>query len=137
MDNNSPALHYQAVPWSLSTWWEESPSSSNTLISRAPLPDTRCEQCEAAMNSKPRYLYPKAVLRVARASPDTCWQCRILLALAERRLGRLLGIDEVLEVVCAWDNRHKIIILYLGTGGGEENRLVSISSLNGECRCLR
>ncbi|KAL0465131.1 heterokaryon incompatibility protein domain-containing protein [Neurospora intermedia] len=108
-----------------------SPSSSNTLISRAPLPDTRCEQCEAAMNSKPRHLYPRAVLRVARASPDTCWQCRILLALAERRLGRLLGIDEVLEVVCALNNRHKIIILYLGTGGGEQNRLVSISSLNG------
>lgn len=89
------------------------------------------------MNSKPRHLYPRAVLRVARASPDTCWQCRILLALAERRLGRLLGIDEVLEVVCALNNRHKIIILYLGTGGGEQNRLVSISSLNGECRCLR
>ncbi|KAK3485180.1 heterokaryon incompatibility protein-domain-containing protein [Neurospora hispaniola] len=130
MDNNSPALQPQAVPWSLSTWWEESPSSSNTLISRAPLPDTRCEQCEAAMNSKPRHLYPKAVLRVARASPDTCWQCRILLALAERRLGRLLGNDEVLEARCAWDNRHKIMILYLGTGGGEDDRLVSISSLD-------
>lgn len=92
------------------------------------------------MNSKPEsyFLLTKAVLRVVSASPDTCWQCRILLALAERKLGRRLGIDEELETWGARDNLQKITGLRvregskLSTGDEEENRLVNISSLESE-----
>ncbi|KAH7627770.1 heterokaryon incompatibility protein-domain-containing protein [Sordaria sp. MPI-SDFR-AT-0083] len=138
--DGDPKASPQVVPWSMPTWWEESPSSSNILISRAPLPSTRCKECEAAIHSKPEPSFsPTAILQVARASPDICWQCRILVGLAEKKLGRRLGMDEELETWSTADDGHKIRTLRvregskLSTGHENEHRHMSISSLESEC----
>ncbi|KAK3386292.1 heterokaryon incompatibility protein-domain-containing protein [Sordaria brevicollis] len=128
----------QTAPWTLSRWWEEASSSRNTLVSRGPLPDTRCAECERAfaVDEQKSSLSHSVVLKVANASPDTCWQCRILTTLAERKVKRRLGMDEELEIWSSAEAFPKISTFRvregskLSTGDEDEHRIMTFTSLD-------
>ena len=77
------------APWR--TLWKELPSSSRFLIAKEPLPETRCNKCTRSEFGKLGELN----WSLDKQSSGTCWQCLMVLTLAERILGRPLSGETV------------------------------------------